>query len=349
MTKYHIAGDGTVKPCRAKVKPCPLGGGHFETVEIAEAYLKQKYSSIDEYNMNVSLGSPYKPINANKRGLFIHQETEQAIDDGLETHIVHRDKINGEWNPERVKIHEEILSEVMGKYKSVPSDRKVVFSAGLPGAGKTTVLTQYENLDISTWATVSSDDFKEILAERGLVPEIEGLTPMEASTLVHEESSYLADELLERLGAQGKNIIYDFTCKSEDSTMKRINNLKGHNYKTKDMQFVFVDIPIDTAKERAKNRYREGLNNGVLNDHRNAELVSEGRHGEQKKTMGGRFLPEHIIDESKPESGNRSSCNAETLIKLHTNADLGLPQPIVYNNAGAEPVKKDYVDFLVGR
>lgn len=349
MTKYHIAGDGTVKPCKAKVKPCPLGGGHFESVEIAEAYLEYKYSSIDEYNMNVSLGSPYKPINANKRGLFVQQETKQAIDDGLETHVMYYDKDIKKWNPERSKIHEEILSEVIEKYKSVPSDRKVVFSAGLPGAGKTTVLTQYENLDINTWATVSSDDFKEMLAERGLVPEIEGLTPMEASTLVHEESSYLADELLKRLGVQGKNIIYDFTCKSEDSTMVRINKLKEYNYETTDMQFVFVDIPIDTAKERAKSRYREGLNKGVINSHRNAELIYEGRDNEQNKTMGGRYLPESIIDESKPRNGNSSSCNAETLIKLHANVDLGLPQPIVYNNAGTEPVKKDYVDFLVGK
>ena len=49
MTRYHIAKDGKVKPCRAKVQPCPLKGSHFDTVEEAEVYLQHKYSSIYEY------------------------------------------------------------------------------------------------------------------------------------------------------------------------------------------------------------------------------------------------------------------------------------------------------------
>ena len=345
-TKYHVAADGTVKPCKAKVKPCPLGGGHFDSVKEAVAYLDNKYSHIEKYKMNVSLGAHYSPIHANKRGLFVDQETKIAIEDGKETHILYRDK-NKKWKPERAKMHEEILTELMDKYKSVPSDRKVVFSAGLPGAGKTTVLTQYENLDVNNWATVSSDDFKEILAERGYVPEIEGLTPMEASTLVHEESSYLADELLKRLGNEGKNIIYDFTCKNKDTALERIEALKKYNYQVENMQFVFVDIPIDTAKERAKGRYRFDLNKGIENDHNNQMLVDQGKPSEQKKTMGGRFLPEEIITSSKSINGRHSSVNAETLIELHT-SELGLPEPIVYNNEGIEPVKRNYGDFLIG-
>ena len=31
--KYHISEKGTVVICRAKVRPCPLGGGHFDTKE----------------------------------------------------------------------------------------------------------------------------------------------------------------------------------------------------------------------------------------------------------------------------------------------------------------------------
>lgn len=348
MTKFHIAKDGQVKPCKAKTKPCPLKGSHFDSIESAEAYLEEKYSSIYEYEIHFNLGSKYKAINANKRGLFVHRETQQAIDDGLETHIQFYNSSTGEWDPKRAKIHEEILLEVMDKYKNTPNDRKVVFSAGLPGAGKTTVLTQYENLDINEWATISSDDFKELLAKKGLVPELEGLTSMEASTLVHEESSYLADELLKRLSSQGKNLIYDFTCKNEDSTLKRISKLQAYGYETKDMQFVFVDIPIDTAKERAKHRYLYGLNEGLEVERKNKQLKSERKYDEIKPVLGGRFLPEDIIESSKPQNENYSSRNAETLIKLHT-SNLGLPEPIIYNNAGTEPKKKDYLDFLISK
>ena len=37
---------------------------------------------------------------------------------------------------------------------------------------------------------INPDDIKEELAQRGMVPEIDGLSPMEATDLVHEESSY---------------------------------------------------------------------------------------------------------------------------------------------------------------
>lgn len=348
MEKYHISSNGNISICRAKTLPCPLGGGHFDTKKEAESYLENKYSNIDEYNMNVTLGIPYNSINASRRGLFVKAQTEQAIDDGMETSQLYCDE-DGVWSRERAKLHEEMILEVMEKYKNVPSNNKVVFSGGLPGAGKTTVLTKYENFNVNDWATVSSDDFKELLAERDMIPKIEGLTPMESSTLVHEESSYLADKLLEELGKRGKNIIYDFTCKSEHSTIRRMDKLKKYNYKTKDMQFIFVDISINVAKERAKFRYKEGLNEGVMGEHRNAELALEGRFDEQMAIIGGRYLPEDIIEQSKPTNENYSSVNAETLVNLHTNVDLGLPKPIIYNNSGSQPVKTDYNDFLGGK
>ena len=42
---------------------------------------------------------------------------------------------------------------------------------------------------MSQYLMINPDDIKEEMARRGMVPEIEGLSPMEASDLVHEESS----------------------------------------------------------------------------------------------------------------------------------------------------------------
>ena len=54
------------------------------------------------------------------------------------------------------------------------------------------------------------------MARRGMIPEVEGLSPMEASDLVHEESSYLARQLALRAQADGKNLIWDITMSDQE-------------------------------------------------------------------------------------------------------------------------------------
>lgn len=50
MSKYHVTADGTPKLCTAQLRPCPLGGEHFETKQAAklhaEAKLKEAFSEV---------------------------------------------------------------------------------------------------------------------------------------------------------------------------------------------------------------------------------------------------------------------------------------------------------------
>ena len=331
MVRYHIKKDGTPGVCRARNK-CPLGGEneHFSSQEAAQSYadkvnaennshsLFDRESSIYQYPL--PKGVELNGIEAANRGKVIGERMKQAISSGLDSSKLYKE--NGLWNAERKHLHNEILNEMMDKYKNVPSEKKVILSAGQGGAGKTTCLKGYMNIDMNDYATVSSDDFKEILAERDMIPNVEGCSPMERSTLVHEESSYLADRLLTKLSSQGKNIIYDFTCKNEGSTIKRIETMQDHGYNTKQMQFMFVDITNDVAKERAKGRYLYGVNND---------------------TLGGRYLPNEIIEKNKPSEGSKyNSINAETLIALTKKTGLDLPTPVVFDNSGDGPVKIDF-------
>ena len=73
-----------------------------------------------------------------------------------------------------------------------------------------------------------------------MIPELDNLSPMEASDLVHEESSYIARHLALRAMADGKNIIWDITMSSRESTEERIQNLRAAAYSQVDG--VFVDI-----------------------------------------------------------------------------------------------------------
>ena len=216
-----------------------------------------------------------------------------------------------DYTPERKALHNKLLKEVLEKYKDVPCEAKVFMSGGISGAGKTTILSKM-GIDLQNYATVSSDDFKELLAREGAIPKVGELTPMEASSLVHEESSHLADRLLLNLANQRKNLIYDFTMKSESTTMTRIGTLRRFGYKNEDIRIVFVDVPLSVSKSRAKTRYMVGLNNFDL---------------------GGRWVPSYVADKQKANTNRFNTANAETLVSMGDKLkQKGFPTPIVYDN-----------------
>lgn len=199
-------------------------------------------------------------------------------------------------------------------------------SGGISGAGKTTILSKM-GIDFQNYATVSSDDFKELLAREGAIPHVEGLTPMESSSLVHEESSHLADRLLLNLANQRKNLIYDFTMKSESTTMTRIGTLNNFGYQNKDIRIVFVDVPLSVSKGRAKTRYMVGLNNFDL---------------------GGRWVPSFVADKQKARTNRFNTANAETLVTMGSKLEAeGFPTPIVYDNTDVAK-KIDFNEFKKG-
>ena len=109
-----------------------------------------------------------------------------------------------------------------------------------------------------------------------MVPELDGLSPMEASDLVHEESSYLARQLALRAQHDGKNIIWDITMSTQKSTEKRISELREAGYLRIDG--LFVDIPVRTSIERTEVRHRLGHD--------------QYRAGEG---LGGRYVPPEVI------------------------------------------------------
>jgi predicted ABC-type ATPase len=198
----------------------------------------------------------------------------------------------------------------------VPCDQQAIIAGGLGGAGKTTILKEYANIDLSNYLVVNPDDIKEQMARRGMIPEISGLSPMEASDLAHEESSYIAKRLAMRAAAEGKNLIWDITMSSEDSTKERINNLRSSGYNH--IEGLFVDISIETSVRRIDARHREG------HDMYRAGLG-----------LGGRFVPEEVSrDQEDPEWGSQ---NRRTFERVKRSLDTWS----VYDNSldGRSPIR----------
>ena len=231
----------------------------------------------------------------------VRDELEDAKASDLTTDRLHTIDPEGLiWSDERDRIHDALLDELCARSSSVPCEHRAIIAGGLPGAGKTTVLGAYAGIDRSQYLTINPDDIKVELASRGLIPELNGLSPMEASDLAHEEASYLAKRLADRARSDGKNIIWDITMSSYSSAERRIEDLRTDGYTS--VSGLFVDIPVEVSAHRADLRHREG--------------EEDYRAG---KGLGGRFVPADVIGSQFDEAWG--SKNRKTFEELKQRFD----------------------------
>ncbi len=199
------------------------------------------------------------------------------------------------WSSERNRLQSTLVAELYDRARDIPCDHKALIAGGLGGAGKTTVLAEQARIDRSQYLTINPDDIKEEMARRDMIPEISGLSPMEVSDLAHEESSHIAKRLAIRAMTDGKNVIWDITMSSLDSTGERIVNLRQAGYSQIDG--LFVNIPIETSIQRTDSRHREGH--------------EKWRAG---SGPGGRYVPPEVIQEQEdPEWGCQNRRTFESL------------------------------------
>jgi predicted ABC-type ATPase len=249
----------------------------------------------------------------------VRARLERARADGLATEARYVTDPDGEtWAPERRVVHNTIIAHLYEATGDVPCERRSILAGGLPGAGKTTVLEQHAGIDRTRFLTINPDEIKSEMAKRGMVPEVVGLTPMEASDLVHEESSHIAKQLALRAMPEGKNIIWDITMSSRDSVERRIDTMRTAGYQT--IEGIFVDIPVDVGIHRSDARHREGHDS------------YRAGYGQ-----GGRFVPAEVIAaQANPDYGSR---NLRTFEQIKPHLDAWLQ----YDNSvdGRHPVLVD--------
>jgi hypothetical protein len=206
----------------------------------------------------------------------IRSELAEARVRGRATDARYIDPADNRWTTERQLLHRDLVDDLYASAAGVPCDRRAVMAGGLGGAGKSTVLDGHTDIDRSQYLTVNPDGIKEAMASRGLIPELDGLSPMEASDLVHAESSFIAKRLARRAMDDGKNIIWDITMSTTLATEQRLDDLDRAGYSTRG---VFVDIDIAEAVRRADGRHRQG-------------------HEEYRAGIGfgGRYVPPEVIE-----------------------------------------------------
>lgn len=248
----------------------------------------------------------------------------KARADGLFTKLQYTiDPDHEQWSEDRTILHDGIIADLYEAAADAPYDRRAILAGGLPGAGKSTVLEKHAGIERSQYLTINPDEIKEEMAKRGMIPEVAGLAPMEAADLVHEESSHIAQRLSRRATREGKNVIWDVTMSSLESTEKRINELRAAGYSP--VNGIFVDIPLDVAIRRSDARHREG---------HDSYLSGRG--------LGGRFVPEEVPgSQADPDWGSR---NRRTFEQVKPKLDAWLlcdnsvdgRGPVVVDSGGRE-------------
>lgn len=247
----------------------------------------------------------------------VEQKLREAVAAGMATDRVHTLDVRGEiWSPDRAAVHKDIVQGILAKAAHVPNDGKMVIAGGLGGAGKTTVLKGHAGVDPGRYLTLNPDDVKEEMARRGMIPHVEGLSPMEASPLVHEEASHITSMAARQALRERRNLLWDITMSSHRSASKRIDDARAHGYSH--VRGVFVDIPAESSVQRAMARHRRGMEK-----HRNGE------------GHGGRYVPPALI--RKAAGTGQKSANRQAFESLRPRFDRW----DVYDNSvhGRAPVR----------
>ena len=236
-----------------------------------------------------------------------------------------------DWSAERAAIHAAIIDEMFEKIEKagIPKDRRVLFLGGLPGAGKSTALSDpslggalgYVPLELeadevaegANAVAINPDAFKEILAKKGLLPDT-GLKPMENASFMHEESSALSKMLEQRLLDGGYNVVFDGTMASDKSARKKIDALKRADYDRPDG--LFVKIGQEESAASAAARYERGADS----------------------ELGGRFVPSSISHAATPPEGYEDS-SANHAIFDNLVAERVFEKGLVVDNTGVSERK----------
>lgn len=327
--RYHINDGFEVMPCTAEEGNCPFGDNpHFNDKKSAdqglEKLLTERLGTTSTVTKRRSFKEFYEstvPYPLKQRGLEQQKLLETARAEGrsldFEEMKVHETYVEdmtsflrehkgetyifyGEdegYTEERELEQEKVVTKMIESMKNIPRERKALLGGGMGGAGKTSALYRFEIVDPDDYASVNPDDFKEAMAEAGMIPHVPGLLPMEASTLVHEEASDLTYAFFAQMREQGTNVFLDQTLASIKNTVKDLDMCIKQGYS---IDSFFVDISPEISSERATYRYRNKTN----------EYLIKGTGN------GGRPIPKFFSDTQTSTSKTYQSRNAENFVKL---------------------------------
>jgi predicted ABC-type ATPase len=219
---------------------------------------------------------------------YAEEAIARALDAGKATTVTHTYDGHGQvWNPERAAMHKDMVDEMLERAERVPSGRRMTLLGGLQGSAKKSVAGQAapdrEHLHVSV------PGIKHMFAERGMIPAVSGLSPMEASPLVHGEAEHVADMTVRAAMRRGKNVAVHTAMADPETVRKHVQRAHEAGYT---VHGVFVHTPAGKAA---------------------AAVVAAHRSGHEKyrqeQSPGSRYLSPALVRSA--ETGPGQSVNSE--------------------------------------
>lgn len=222
---------------------------------------------------------------------------------------------------ERMRFQRRLLDELFdeGRGDIGTDGLAALVTAGPPGAGKSTLVKNL-NLAGEGWRVIDADDIKLRLlhaaVQDGIFEHVLARTladghrimPNELSSLVHNESVLLADELIGRSLGYHENVVIEGTLSWEGLPRKYSRLLELNDYET--VKIVDVEVDCATALEQAFIRWSEGR-------------IREIRGGDG---MGGRFTPREAIASLYDSTGRFSRCNRNAVDFFNSDTVTGFSE-----------------------
>ncbi|ARA97841.1 zeta toxin family protein [Geobacillus thermodenitrificans] len=158
------------------------------------------------------------------------------------------------YSPKRHAMHMRIVHAIMKQAPSPPKTERpiAILIGGGTASGKTmmrkTVIEKQLAEEGVQAIIVDPDDIKTYIPE---YHSLQKTHPNDAARLVHQESRDISNLLLKQLIRHRKHFIYEGTMARTRAYKQLMKKLKKAGYK---VHIYIVDIPLELAKQRAKER-----------------------------------------------------------------------------------------------
>lgn len=211
----------------------------------------------------------------------------EALKQGMveDTEAYHRSgQGTGYWSPDRIALHNRIYKLLLQGAGYHPEDAEATFLAGGPASGKSS-LEKSGRLKTPLDAVLANPDLiKEMLPE---AKALRDAGVKDWSSKVHEESSYIAKQLVNLALARKHHVVVDGVGNSERGKFrKRIKQAQAAGHSVR-LIYATTDVPtaIGRSKARAAKSKRE---------------VPEGYLKAAHRDVTRRFVDDILPDKSIP-------------------------------------------------
>jgi len=190
-------------------------------------------------------------------------------------------------------MHRDIVHGMLEQAQGVPSGRKAVIIGGIPSPQRDraakVIAPEKDHVHVSV------SRVKDEMVRRGMVPEVRGLSPAEASLLVHGEAEHVTGLLAREAARRGKDIALHTAMSDPEAVRAHAAGLGqgGHSVHV-------VHVHVDPARAADSHAARHRLGHEAYR---------------RQESPGGKYLPPALIRAADAGNGETANSRAFRVIK----------------------------------